>query len=362
MTPCAAIRASSSIALIACLMLACAARAADADPPAAADEDGETPQATPTTGPTAEERARLYYERVIRKIEPSLQGDERRLPEYLDFFKRQFVEDPRTVACELTASGPGTEPGVLGFVEFAEHKQTLADMLKHMGLADVRDQIEQLPAENLGEKLYGLVTSPRAYVYDLPRGEIRRLTECATGDVVFILKEIDGQFLCHVPDGYVGYIASENIRRVNDAQLDALEAVVPVGPSSQIEQVIGEAMTLVGTPYVWGGGSKHGVDCSGLVRRAFRAAAISMPRDADQQSLVGRLVAMRWYRRGLRRGDTLYFLGRHGTISHTALYLGENKYIEATEPVARISSFDPDAPEYVEKRAKSFCFAKRVLE
>ena len=119
---------------------------------------------------------------------------------------------------------------------------------------------------------------------------------------------------------------------------------------------------MLGVPYVWGGGTLQGVDCSGLVRGAYRAASVNLPRDADQQSLVGRLVATRWHRSGLRPGDTLYFLGRRGTISHTALYIGDGKYIEATSPVAKITSFEPNHLEYNQRRTDGFCFAKRVIE
>ena len=90
-----------------------------------------------------------------------------------------------------------------------------------------------------------------------------------------------------------------------------------------------------------------------------------MPRDADQQSLVGRLVGTRWHRGSLRRGDTLFFLGRRGNISHTAIYLGDGKMIEATSPVVTISTFDVggDADSAADRAAEDrFCYAKRVIE
>jgi cell wall-associated NlpC family hydrolase len=157
-------------------------------------------------------------------------------------------------------------------------------------------------------------------------------------------------------------VNGQHVRRVDEATLSEIQAVERVARKEGIEQVIESAMQYIGTPYVWGGGTRQGIDCSGLVRGAFKPAGVVMPRDADQQFLVGRLVATRWYRLGLRRGDTLFFLGRRGTISHTGIYLGDGKYIEATEPVVKISSFNPDDDNYVEKRDKSFCFAKRVIE
>ena len=87
-----------------------------------------------------------------------------------------------------------------------------------------------------------------------------------------------------------------------------------------------------------------------------------MPRDADQQSLVGTLVATRWHQSSLARGDVLFFLNRRGTISHTAIYLGDGKFIEAAEPVVKITRLDDIPPGKDKARGDSLCFAKRVLE
>jgi cell wall-associated NlpC family hydrolase len=98
------------------------------------------------------------------------------------------------------------------------------------------------------------------------------------------------------------------------------------------------------------------------VHAAFRAAGVSMPRDADQQSLVGTLVATRWHRSSLRRGDVLFFLGRRGTISHTAIFLGDGKFIEATSPVVTVNDLEKVPPGRDKARWETLCFAKRVFE
>ena len=149
---------------------------------------------------------------------------------------------------------------------------------------------------------------------------------------------------------------------MNAARLREIESAISVQRGSQIESMIATASKLIGTKYVWGGCTAEGIDCSGLVFTAFKSIGIAMPRDADQQFLVGRLVGTRWHRDNLRRGDLLYFLGRRGTISHTAIYLGESRYLEATSPGVKITSFEPSDKDYNERRDKSFCFAKRVIE
>jgi cell wall-associated NlpC family hydrolase len=99
-----------------------------------------------------------------------------------------------------------------------------------------------------------------------------------------------------------------------------------------------------------------------VVQVAFGAEGINLPRDSNQQFYLGSLVATRWYRNGLRRGDTLYFLGSHGKIRHTAIYLGDDKYIEAVRPAVQITSFNPEDENYDARRAAAFAFAKRLLE
>ena len=61
-------------------------------------------------------------------------------------------------------------------------------------------------------------------------------------------------------------------------------------------------------------------------------------------------------------GDTLYFLGSHGQITHTAIYLGKDQYLESAGPGVRISSLNPNDPNFDIRRSKQLAFAKRLLE
>jgi hypothetical protein len=210
-----------------------------------------------------ESRSRQFYERAIQKIEPSLKGDVSRIPLYLELFKREFVEDPRTFAVDLTSQGRTLR----GHVEFVEHKNALAQLFKHLGL-EVKDEVELLPSAALGENRFGVVTANRTFVHSRPGagrgGRVENFTDCVKGDVVFLLKdEANGQILCHAPDGYVGYISAADVRRIDEKTLVQLSAAVPVGHADRIEQVIEEAKKFIGTPYVWGGGTGDGCDLLG---------------------------------------------------------------------------------------------------
>ena len=58
----------------------------------------------------------------------------------------------------------------------------------------------------------------------------------------------------------------------------------------------------------------------------------------------------------------MYFLGDYGRIRHTAIYLGEGRYLQAEMPEVDIRSFNPEDSDYDARRAASFAFAKRLLE
>jgi cell wall-associated NlpC family hydrolase len=315
---------------------------------------------------TREERTRRIYEAAIRKVEPTLVGDPNRLPQYLELFKREFVQDPRTFAINLNAtSDANKQVTTSGWIEFEEQRRTLGDFLGHLGFKLAADGLQQLPDPALGAESFAIATGDACFLYDKPAGLRETFTQCLPGDPLFVLKDVgDGILLCHAGDGYVGYVAASQLRRVSGEAFDEHLRSRPASSDrgARIERAIETAMKFLGTKYVWGGRTSTGIDCSGLVHESFRAAGVSLPRDADQQSLAGTLVAMRWHRSSLRRGDILFFLGRRGTVAHTALYLGDGKYIEAAEPVVRISTFDEVLPGKDRPRGGSFCFAKRVLE
>ena len=310
-------------------------------------------------GENREERSRRVYEGIARRVEPSLAGDVKKLPMYLELFKREFVEDPRQFAVELNAIEEGGRWSVRGYVEFVEHQHSLKEFLKVLSLESVEDRTQLLPVVELAGNELAVVTAPRCFVYDRKDGKSETLTECVTGDPLFVLKdEGKGRVLCHAPSGYVGWV--EGLERVSPEEFDRRINARPIDP--RIEQVIAAAKEMMGVKYVWGGLTKEGIDCSGLVNVAYRKVGVVLPRDADQQSLAGTLVATRWHRSAMRAGDVMFFLGRRGTISHTAIYLGDEKFIEATEPGVKISSLNPKAGDHSQRRADGFAFAKRMLE
>ncbi|MGX7707420.1 C40 family peptidase [Methylobacterium sp. Gmos1] len=98
-----------------------------------------------------------------------------------------------------------------------------------------------------------------------------------------------------------------------------------LAPLGAVEpDVAATALRFLGTPYLWGGRSSLGLDCSGLVQTALAAAGIPAPRDSDQQeAALGEALALAPDLSGLRRGDLVFWRG------HVGMMLDETRLIHA---------------------------------
>jgi cell wall-associated NlpC family hydrolase len=97
-------------------------------------------------------------------------------------------------------------------------------------------------------------------------------------------------------------------------------AGTPVG-SGRAGVAIAAALSQLGTPYVWGGSSPGGFDCSGLVQWAYAQAGVQLPRTTYQQWHAGPRVAAN----ALQPGDIVFF----DHVGHEGMYLGGGRYVEA---------------------------------
>ena len=93
------------------------------------------------------------------------------------------------------------------------------------------------------------------------------------------------------------------------------------------------ALTYMGIPYLWGGSSVKGVDCSGFVQSVFFRNGIILARDASLQALHGLPVDISDGFNRLKKGDLLFFGSKENGdshVTHVALYLGNNEYINSS--------------------------------
>lgn len=108
-----------------------------------------------------------------------------------------------------------------------------------------------------------------------------------------------------------------------------------------IPQSIELAKRFVGLPYLWGGRSSFGYDCSGFTQMLVRARGLEMPRDADKQAAWSGVT--RVGRKDLQPGDLLFFGSSEKEIDHTGMYIGDGQFIQAAtndHPVIQISRLD----------------------
>lgn len=131
-------------------------------------------------------------------------------------------------------------------------------------------------------------------------------------------------------------------------------------PRQAVETLLEQARAFLGVPYLWGGTTRAGIDCSGFVQLCYRSAGYFLPRDGDQQN---GFLYHAIERPHMQAGDLIFFGSK--VITHVALALNDHEYIHAEgqhfDRVV-ISSFRPTDEHYYPRLDQIVWSLKRVIE
>lgn len=224
-----------------------------------------------------------------------------------------------------------------------------------------------------GNSRFAMVTALHSYVYASPSfgsDTIFDLLMCNRvrldmGDGA--KPQVKGSFM-HVilPDGHQGWVPRKDLCLIgSEGVIEGLEsATLP----ARREMVTATARKMLGAPYLWGGMSPAGLDCSGLVRLSFLRIGVRLPRNASQQYLHGQDLPIigddgKTDFSQLQPADLLFFgsMREDGTarITHVGIYLGQGRMIHASQLV-RINSLEQGREDCYEN-AHKLCKACRIL-
>jgi len=203
--------------------------------------------------------------------------------------------------------------------------------------------VQEAPEDCIREyegRINRIVGISSAGIYDCGRNKKVEPYFCYYGTRVAMIRKRNNLATLALPDGSTIQMPSSVLRAIRPGNTKGSELVV-------------EARKFLGVPYLWGGLSPAGYDCSGLVQMVCARFGISIPRDTKDQLKFGVKIA----RDNTKAGDLLFF------DRHVGFAFGRNKVIHSSRRGGgvRINSLSPDVADYREDLDKTFQEARRIV-
>lgn len=192
--------------------------------------------------------------------------------------------------------------------------------------------------------------------YAEPNEESATVSDLVAGCIMELVAEKGDFYQVIFADQRTGFVFKKESNVFNEwlAKISASE-----------ESLIKTSKRLMGVPYLWGGTSFKGVDCSGFTKTIYFLNGMVLPRDASQQVMIGETIDKTGNWANLKPGDLLFFGDKREDgserVIHVAMWLGNGEFIHASDKV-RVNSMISTAPNYDSYNAKRYLRAKRILK
>ncbi|GGG22743.1 C40 family peptidase [Pontibacter amylolyticus] len=343
---------------------------------------------------------------------------------HIDAVRQQFAPDKRVALFDVEPKGNM----LLGETNMPEAKAELVKRLQAANVPFV-DSIQVLPEAALDGKHYAVVTISVANIRSKPTHSAELATQATMGTPLKVWKKKDGWYLVQTPDQYLSWVdyggialmdqttfnkwqqgkkliytktygfayakADKATTTVSDMVYgdvmvlknktkDYYEVSFPDGRTGFVstaeamdfkewvatrkpteENLVASSKEMLGMPYLWGGTSVKGMDCSGFTKTIFFMNGLVLPRDASQQVHIGELVNTDKGWDEMRPGDLLFFGvpakgGKPERVVHVGMWIGGNQEFIHSAGRVRINSMNPSAENHDASELARFLRAKRV--
>ena len=339
--------------------------------------------------------------------------------------QKTFAPDKRTAVWEVQTSVNGKTLAISGATNQPEAN---AQLLQRLQQASIKAQTDLriLPDTALGAHIFGIVKVSVANIRSEPKHSAELATQALLGTPIKVLRQQGDWYQIQTPDRYIGWLEngafspktepemqhwrqSERLIFLSDYALcytgpepsvpvsdlsagaivawnaaagrivlpDGRSAILPAGiwlslenwkqrSVSHADSVLTTAAGFSGRPYLWGGTSGKGMDCSGFTKTVYFLLGQIIPRDASQQLFAGEPVVWNKDFSGMMPGDFLFF-GNYRPdgsrrISHVGIYTGNGRFIHsgADNGSIREQSLRYGDADFQEHRLKSLMEVRRL--
>ena len=349
--------------------------------------------------------------------------DSSKAEEIINEVARDFAPDKRVALFDIRLENGRLE----GETNLPEALESLKKSLKENSIL-VQDEVNILPGESLGGKHFAVVTLSVANIRSQPQHSAELSTQATLGTPLKVLKNESSWYLIQTPDQYISWIDAAGIELMDEREIEAwynskkmiytdqvgyvygssdeelpvsdlvagnilellseershYQVKLPDGRDGFVRKeemepfdewtqsrdisatnLIGTAKNMMGVPYLWGGTSIKGMDCSGFTKTIFFLNGKVIPRDASQQIREGEEGDTEKNWENLQVGDLLIFGvpasdTSAGRVGHVGMWIGNDSFIHSRGRV-RISSFDPASPDYDEYEFNRYLRTKRIV-